>query len=95
MSPTTDTPLPFENRQREAERKEIAIVSRDMSKAEKESLNQHQQFLIDLLGALESGETFGYSEDVVNKLAELLNRKKKRGDSIFGNRFMATILESF
>jgi superfamily I DNA and RNA helicase len=63
----------------EAERKEITIVNRDMSKAEKERLNQKQQSLIDLLESLESGETFieDYPEDVVKKLEVFLNRKRK------------------
>lgn len=63
----------------EAERKEITIVNRDMSKAEKERLNQKQRSLIDLLDSLESGETFieDYPEDVVKKLEAFLNRKRK------------------
>ena len=63
----------------EAERKEITIVNRDMSKAEKERLNQKQRSLIDLLESLESGETFieDYPEDVVKKLEAFLNRKRK------------------
>lgn len=62
----------------EAERKEITIVNRDMSKAEKDRLNQKQQSLIDLLASLESGETFieDYPEDVVKKLETFLNRKR-------------------
>ncbi|MBK8117130.1 MAG: ATP-binding domain-containing protein [Candidatus Accumulibacter sp.] len=63
----------------EAERKEITIVNRDMSKAEKERLNQKQRSLIDLLESLESGETFieDYPEDVVEKLEAFLSRKRK------------------
>jgi superfamily I DNA and RNA helicase len=63
----------------EAERKEITIVNRDMSKAEKDRLNQKQKSLMDLLESLESGETFveDYPEDVVRKLETFLNRKRK------------------
>jgi superfamily I DNA and RNA helicase len=63
----------------EAERKEITIVNRDMSKAEKDRLNQKQQSLIDLLNSLESGETFieDYPEDDLKKLEAFLNRKRK------------------
>ncbi len=63
----------------EAERKEITIVNRDMSKAEKDRLNQKQRSLIDLLESLESGETFieDYPEDVVEKLEAFLSRKRK------------------
>ena len=63
----------------EAERKEITVVNRDMSQAEKERLNQKQRSLIDLLESLESGETFieDYPEDVVEKLEAFLSRKKK------------------
>jgi superfamily I DNA and RNA helicase len=62
----------------EAQRKEITVVNRDMSKAEKERLDQKQRSLIDLLESLESGETFieDYPEDVVQKLETFLNRKR-------------------
>ncbi len=61
------------------QRKEITIVNRDMSKDEKERLNQKQHTLIDLLESLESEETFieDYPDDVVKKLQTLLNRKIK------------------
>ncbi|MBM5815987.1 MAG: helicase [Cyanobacteria bacterium K_Offshore_surface_m2_239] len=64
----------------EAERKEITIVNRDMSKVEKERLSQKQQSLIDLLISLESGETFieDYPEDIVKKLEVIFNRKIRR-----------------
>jgi superfamily I DNA and RNA helicase len=63
----------------EAERKEITIVNRDMSNAEKERLNQKQKSLVDLLESLESGETFieDYPGEVVKKLEAFLNRKRK------------------
>jgi superfamily I DNA and RNA helicase len=63
----------------EAQRKEITIVNRDMSKAEKERLDQKQNSLRDLLESLESGETFieDYPDDVVKKLQTFLNRKRK------------------
>lgn len=63
----------------EAERKEITIVNRDMSKIEKDRLNQKQQSLIELLRSLESGETFieDYPDDVIIKLEAFLNRKRK------------------
>jgi superfamily I DNA and RNA helicase len=63
----------------EAERKEITIVNRDMSKAEKDRLNQKQQYLIDMIDSLESGETFleDYPEEVMKRLETFLNRKKK------------------
>jgi superfamily I DNA and RNA helicase len=63
----------------EEERKEITVVNRDMSKAEKERLDQKQHTLIDLLESLESGETFieDYPDDVVEKLQAFLNRKRK------------------
>lgn len=63
----------------EEQRKEITIVNRDMSKAEKERLDQKQHSLLDLLESLESGETFieDYPEDVVKKLQSFLNRKRK------------------
>jgi hypothetical protein len=50
-----------------------------MSKAEKDRLNQKQQYLIDMLDSLESGETFleDYPEEVMKRLETFLNRKKK------------------
>jgi len=63
----------------EVERKEITIVNRDMSMAEKERLNQKQKTLIELIDSLESGETFieDYPVDVVNKLEGFLKRMRK------------------
>jgi superfamily I DNA and RNA helicase len=63
----------------EEERKEITVVNRDMSKTEKDRLDQKQHTLIDLLESLESGETFieDYPDDVVKKLQAFLNRKRK------------------
>ncbi len=63
----------------EEQRKEITIVNRDMSKAEKERLDQKQQILLDLLESFESEETFieDYPDDVVKKLQAFLSRKGK------------------
>jgi superfamily I DNA and RNA helicase len=63
----------------EVERKEITIVNRDMSMAEKERLNQKQKTLIELIDSLESGETFieDYPVDIVNKLEGFLKRMRK------------------
>jgi superfamily I DNA and RNA helicase len=62
-----------------AQRKEITIVNRDMSKAEKERLDLKQRTLMDVLESLESGETFieDYPEDLIEKLQAFLSRKKK------------------
>ncbi len=62
----------------EAQRKEITIVNRDMSKAEKARLDQKKNSMLDLLESLKSGETFieDYPEDVVKKLQVFLNRKR-------------------
>lgn len=63
----------------DTERKEITIVNRDMSKIEKDRLNQKQQYLVELLCSLENGETFieDYPDDVLLKLEAFLNRKRK------------------
>ena len=63
----------------EQEREKITIVNRDMSKADKDRLNQKQRTLIDLLESLESGETFieDYPNDVVKKLQVFLNQERK------------------
>ena len=63
----------------EAQRKEITIVNRDMSKAEKEHLDQKKSAMTDLLESLESGETFieDYPEHHVKKLQALLNPGRK------------------
>lgn len=61
----------------EEQRNEMTIVNRDMSKAEKERLDQKQNSLLDLLESLESGETFieDYPDEVIKKLQTFLNRK--------------------
>jgi superfamily I DNA and RNA helicase len=63
----------------EEQRQKMTIVNRDMSKAEKEQLDQKQHTLQNLLESLESVETFfeDYPEDTVKKLQEFFNRTRK------------------
>ena len=63
----------------EEQRKKITIVNRDMSKGEKAHLDQNKDFLFALLESLESEKTFieDYPDDVVKKLLEILNGKRK------------------
>ncbi|TNJ39306.1 helicase [Chlorobaculum thiosulfatiphilum] len=63
----------------EGQRQKMTIVNRDMSKTEKERLDQKQHTLQDLLESLESGETFieDYPEDTVKKLQNFLNSIRK------------------
>jgi superfamily I DNA and RNA helicase len=61
----------------EAERKQITIVNRDMSKSEQALFDKKRTGLLDIIESLESGETFveDYPEEVINKLRALLNKK--------------------
>ncbi|AOS84128.1 helicase [Chlorobaculum limnaeum] len=63
----------------EGQRQKMTIVNRDMSRTEKERLDQKQHTLQDLLESLESGETFieDYPEDTVKKLQNFLNSIRK------------------
>lgn len=63
----------------DAEREQITIVNRDMSKEEKERFAKKQSNMVDIIESLESGETFieDYPEDVIKKLQKLLAKKSK------------------
>jgi superfamily I DNA and RNA helicase len=61
----------------EAERKQITIVNRDMSKTEQAMFERKRSGLLDIIESLESGDTFveDYPEDVIKKLRTLLDKK--------------------
>jgi len=63
-----------------AEREQMTIVNRDMSKEEKERFAKKQKNMLDIIESLESGETFieDYPEDVIRKLQKLLEKKSKK-----------------
>jgi superfamily I DNA and RNA helicase len=63
-----------------AEREQMTIVNRDMSKEEKERFAKKQRNLLDIIESLESGETFieDYPENVIQKLQKLLEKKSKK-----------------
>ena len=60
----------------EAERKQMTIVNRDLSRTEQAIVEKKRDRLLDIIESLESGETFveDYPEDVINKLRTLLNK---------------------
>jgi superfamily I DNA and RNA helicase len=60
----------------EAERKQMTIVNRDLSRTEQAIVEKKRDRLLDIIESLESGETFveDYPEDVINKLRALLNK---------------------
>jgi superfamily I DNA and RNA helicase len=60
----------------EAERKQITIVNRDMSKNEQARVDQKRSSLLDIIESLESGETFieDYPKETIEKLRALLGK---------------------
>jgi superfamily I DNA and RNA helicase len=60
----------------EEERKQMTIVNRDMSNAEKARFTKQQKDLLDIVESLESGETLieDYPEDVLKKLRTFIER---------------------
>jgi superfamily I DNA and RNA helicase len=64
----------------ENERKTMATVNRDMSKAEQDRSAKRRNDLADIIASLESGESFieDYPDNLVKKLQALLAKKSKR-----------------
>lgn len=64
----------------EEERKTMMTVNRDMSKAEQDRSNKRRNNFAEIIGSLESGESFieDYPEELVKKLEAFLAKKSKR-----------------
>jgi superfamily I DNA and RNA helicase len=64
----------------DAERKQMTIVNRDMSKEEKDRFAKKQNSLRDIIESLESGDTFieDYPEEIIRKLQKLIDKKSKK-----------------